>query len=304
MALKLMPFVMLGALCFVAEAKAGSVVSLSGNTQSTVCSTYSSVDVGTGGDVTIRDCSLGPSQNATFAVTPSVSQVTSGGTVSFQVSRQGSNLGNDNVTLNLSGTGVTSTPAALTVAFTTAEASTTKSAGSVILSGSGTASAVLSGAGTNTFGRTTIAVGGSCTSPVGLSISLGTLATSRTMPSGPYIVPPTSATVGGVAAASFTVPATGPFPGLWRFSFEATATAVNDAKEVSISDTCPGDFSTYVTGCHQINSNGLDGMYIAPSAGTGTGCILSPGKSYYFNIKARTPAVETGFMMNVTPLTL
>jgi len=136
---------------------------------------------------------------------------------------------------------------------------------------------------------------GSCTTAA-YNADLGTLSIERTMPQAPVAAE-------GVRSYKFTVPtvttgSVGPIFS-WDFNFEGTTIAAPALKQLSVSK-CPADFTNYEPGCYSPTSQDLN---IALPTTPNRTCKVTPGSTYYFNIRATTPG-EYGVFMVVLPNTV
>lgn len=136
---------------------------------------------------------------------------------------------------------------------------------------------------------------GSCTTAA-YNVDLGILAIDKTMPQSPVAAE-------GVRSYKFTVPSvtTGSIGPIfsWDLNFEGTTIAAPAQKQIAVSK-CPADFTNYEPGCYSPTSQAIN---IALPTTQYRTCIVKPGDTYYFNIRATT-AGEYGVLMVVLPNTV
>lgn len=305
----------LATLAAVSCVAGAATVSIAGG--ATVCTTYGTLDVGATGDVVINNCGTTavPSTNASFVVS-APGTATTGTPVSVSVTRTigtGGVAGGDTLTLASSLSGATfSSP---TVAFTAGEGIGAVSK-NVNLTFSAAGSAVISVTGQGS--------GNSATPSAAVTVSSGGTAGCEGITpfemknSPPYPELPTSgygfpavqmAADGGSSYASasvgFTVPASYPSSGYWVFQYAENTFGVLTDLYSAIS-TCPGDMRGAGTGggsaddvkCRRDPANSYLGPVISSSTTTSY-CKLTPGVTYYLNLRSKNPGVTgVGFFLN------
>lgn len=281
---------------------------------STVCNSYSTIDVGATGNVVINNCTTGggstTSANAIFAVTaPTTATVNT--PITMTVTRtigSGGVAGADTLTLTSTSGGASfSSP---TVSFAAAEgtAAVAKTA-TVTFSSAGSSTLSVSGQGSgNTVTASspiTISAGGTGSCAGITPFDVQNSAPYPTLPTSGYGFPairmnaPSSSEY-ATAAVAFTVPETTPASGYWVFQYSENPFGSVTQMNSAIS-TCPGDMRTGGSSddikCRTGPSSSM-GVVFSSSATTNY-CKLTPGTTYYFNMRSQAQgATGIGFYLN------
>lgn len=292
-----------GALLFCTSNVFAATVTLNGSNGATSC-TYSTISVAADSSV-VATCTGGGgggSTSATFAViAPGTTTVNNG--ISVSVSRTigvGGQAGNDTVTVTSTGLVGSFSPNPATVTFSQADGTSTvtKSAGSVSFASAGTAQLGLSGTSQAvTAASVVVSQGSGCAAGPANSWTLGMLPTGAGTT---YLLPPASSNDYPVGAFQFTVPSSDQAGKSYTFGFEITVNGNFNGKEVAIS-TCPGDFSAIgmsagVGQCYVSNTSAFDGIRIT----VGSGCSVTPGGTYYLNVRGKAKGDTQGFVLTIT----
>ncbi len=278
--------VALGAtLIFGAFSANAATVVLNGGTGGGSSCEYSSVAFASDGTIAVTcKASGGSSQSISFGAGPSGIAVGGTGTVSATAT---------------SGLPVTFTSSTIPVCTVSGSTVTGVSQGTCTIAANQAGNAAYSAAPQVTQSFTVSGGGGgspgSCTTAA-YNADLGTLSIERTMPQAPVAAE-------GVRSYKFTVPtvttgSVGPIFS-WDFNFEGTTIAAPALKQLSVSK-CPADFTNYEPGCYSEKSQDLN---IALPTTPYRTCKVTPGETYYFNIRATT-AGEYGVLMVVLPNTV